>query len=61
MSHIEYFDQEIQPDLNEAINRLERAVEAYSVIVLGDEVRLDESLTDLERINNAAQFLESIV
>ena len=61
MSHIPYFGQETQPDLTEAMNRLERAIEAYAVIVLGDSVQLDESLSTVERINNAAEFLESIV
>jgi len=61
MSHIPYFGQEAQPNLTEAVNRLERAIEAYAVIVLGDDVRLDESLSTVERINNAAEFLESIV
>lgn len=61
MSHIPYFNQDSQPNLTEAVNRLERAIEAYAVIVLGDDVQLDESLSDVERINNAAEFLESIV
>lgn len=62
MSHIPYFGQETQPNLNEALNRLERAIEVYSVLVLGDDdVPFDKSLSTAERINNAAEFLESIV
>lgn len=61
MSHIPYFGQDNQPDLIEAVNRLERAIEAYAVIVLGDDVQFNEDRSEVERINDAAEFLESIV
>lgn len=61
MSHIPYFGQETQPSLSEAINKLERAMQVYASLVLGDDMILNESLSDAERINNVAEFLESIV
>lgn len=61
MSHIPYFGQEAQSDLTEAVNKLERAMQVYALLVLGDDMILNESLSDAERINNVAEFLKSIV
>lgn len=61
MSHLPYYAQDIEPNTNEAITRLETAANTYAIIVLGEALTFDTSLPAHERINHIAEFLEDMM